>query len=280
MLDSVRPQTGALVGEYPYVRAGDGPNTVLVIPGAGDAMFDGEYGRLGAIAVALSFRRYLDDYTIYVVSRPRGLPEDSSIASMAEYYEELLAANLGPASVIGISMGGLIAQELTIARPELVNRLVLGVSGSRLSPESSQRARRLRWYALEEQWTKIRTEFCRAMYTGWRRQLYPQLSGTVGRLRPPTPAVPEDVVVSFDAVTEFDSRDRLNRITPRTLVIGGDADPFFPEPILRETQEGIPDAQLAMFRDAKHGVFRERKKAFDNWVIQFLAGETPRVRQY
>ncbi len=280
MFDSIRPETGALVGEYPYVKAGDGPETLVVIPGIDDALFSGEYGRLGGAAIAYGFRRFLEDYTVYVVSRPRGLPEGSAIADMAADYVTLLEENLGPASVFGLSMGGLIAQEVAISRPELVDRLVLGVAGSRLDPQSTQLSRRLRWYALEHEWTKIRTELSRELYTGWRRRLYPRLSNALGRVRPPTPAVPEDVVISIDAVTDFDSRDRLDQIEPRTIVIGADEDPFFPEPILRETHAGIPDAQLAMFREVKHGVFIERKAAFDNWVLEFLRGETPRMRHY
>ncbi|WP_255190867.1 alpha/beta fold hydrolase [Natronobeatus ordinarius] len=269
-----RPKTDQLVDRYPHVRVGDGPKTLLVIPGLGDAMFDGEYGRSGAWAVRYSFRRFLDEYTVRVVSRPRGLAEGTSIRELARDYARVLETQIGPASVLGISMGGLIAQELANLRPDLVDRLVLAASGCRLADESVQIGRRLRWYALEEEWTKIRTELLREMYTGYRRTLYPRLSATVGRLRPPTPAEPADVVVSIDAVLEYDGTDRLEEIEPRTLVIGGDEDPFFPEEILRETHAGIPDAQLAMFRNARHGAYLERKEGFDNWVKGFLADET------
>ncbi len=275
MFDTLRPETGALAGEYPYVRAGSGPKTLLVIPGIEDALFDGEYGRTGAIAVARTYRRFFEEYTVYVVSRPRDLPEGSSIADMAAIYGELLEAELGPASVLGLSMGGLIAQELALTYPEQVTRLVLGVSGSRIAPEIAQLARRLRWYALEGQWVRIQRELLQTMHTGWRNRLYPRLATAIGRVRPPSPAVPDDVVISMDAVTDFDSRDRLEGIDARTLVIGADEDPFFPERVLRETHAEIPDAQLAMFRGRKHGVFLEKKSAFDNWVLQFLTEERP-----
>ena len=272
----IRPKTDQLVDRYPHVKVGDGPKTLLVIPGLGDAMFDGEYGALGAWAVRYSFRRFLDEYTVHVLSRPRGLSEGTSIREMARDYARVLETQIGPASVLGISMGGLIAQELANLRPDLVDRLVIAVSGCRLADESVQTVRRLRWYALEEEWTKIRTELLREMHTGYRRTLYPRLSRTVGRLRPPTPADSADVVVSIDAVLEYDGTERLEEIETRTLVIGGDEDPFFPEEILRVTHAGIPDAQLAMFRGARHGAYLERKEGFDNWVKAFLADETIR----
>ncbi|WIV66909.1 alpha/beta fold hydrolase [Natrialbaceae archaeon AArc-T1-2] len=273
-----RPETGQLAGQFPYVRVGDGPKTVLVIPGIGDAMFDGEYGRPGAMGVAVQFRRFLEEYTVYVVSRPRGLPEGTSIRELAQNYAHVLERHVEPASVLGISMGGLIGQELAYERPDLVDRLVVAVAGCRLAAESVRVLRRLRRYGVEGRWTEIRSAFLEAMYTGWRRQLYPRLSRTVGRIRPPAPADPDDFLHSVDAVLEYDATDRLARIEPRTLVIGGDDDPFFPERILRETHDELPDAQLAMFRGARHGAFLERKEAFDDWVRQFLAGEPARAR--
>ncbi|RQG98444.1 alpha/beta fold hydrolase [Natrarchaeobius oligotrophus] len=279
MLTPIRSETGRLAGAYPYVRVGDGPKTLLVVPGIGDAMFDGEYGRIGALAARASFRRFLDEYTVWVVSRPRGLGDGRSVTSMARDYARVLEAHVGPAAVLGVSMGGLIGQELARLRPDLVERLVVAVSGCRLAAAARPTIRSLRTKAIEREWVEIRSQLLERMHTGTRRRLYPTLSRTVGRLRPPTPADPRDVVVSFDAVLEYDGTDGLDEIETRTLVVGGDDDPFFPESILRETHAGLPDAQLAMFRNARHGAYLERKEAFDNWVRRFLDGEAARVHE-
>lgn len=272
-------ETGSLAESHPYVQIGDGSKTLLVIPGIGDAMFDGEYGRSGAALARAKFRRFTDDYTVSVVSRPRGLTDQATIETMARDYARVLDSHLGSASVLGLSMGGLIAQELAQLRPDLVDRLVVAVAGCRLAAASRPIVRDLREEAIDHEWTELRSRLYEEMFTGLRRRLYPRLSRTIGRLQPPTPADPHDVVVSFDAVLEYDGSDRLGAIEPRSLVIGGTDDPFFPEGILRETHAGLPDSQLAMFTGARHGAFLERKEAFDNWVLRFLAGETVRVRQ-
>lgn len=36
-------ETGTLLDRFPYARAGRGPRTLVVLPGVGDAMFDGRY---------------------------------------------------------------------------------------------------------------------------------------------------------------------------------------------------------------------------------------------
>ncbi|MCU4740400.1 alpha/beta hydrolase [Natronoglomus mannanivorans] len=279
MLTSTQPETGQLMGSLPYVKVGDGPKTLLVIPGLGDAMFDGSYGRVGAWLARRTWRRYGEAYTVYVVSRPRGLADGRTIRGMAADYARVLENRLESASVLGISMGGLIAQELAFGRPDLVDRLVVAVSGCRLSEEGARIVNRLQWYALERDWTEIRATLFEEMYTGRKQRVFPTLARAAGRVRPPNPADPEDVLVSIDAVLEYDGTDHLGEIEPRTLVIGGTDDPFFPEEILRETHERLPDAQLAMFRDARHGAFLERKEGFDNWVLQFLEGEEVRISQ-
>ncbi|NUC71854.1 alpha/beta fold hydrolase [Haloterrigena sp. SYSU A558-1] len=268
-----RFDTGQFDGRYPYVRVGHGPETLLVIPGIGDAMFDGAYGRTDAVTTAATFRRFLADYTVYLVSRPRGLEDRQSIGAMARDYERVLADHVGAASVLGLSMGGLIGQELARERPDLVDRLVLGVSGCRLAESGRPLVRELHRLALEGEWTEIRARLYEAMFTGTWRRAVPLLSRTVGRVSPPNPADPRDVPISFEAVRDYDGTDRLAELESRTLVIGGTDDPFFPEEILRETYEGLPDGQLAMFSGARHGAFLERKAGFDDWVERFLRGE-------
>ena len=271
-----RPRRGWLLEEFPYVAVGSGPTPLLVVPGIGDAMFDGEYSRSVAWLTRTFFREFLDEYTIYMVSRPRGLEAGTSISDMADDYARVLGA-IGPASVVGVSMGGLIAQDLALEAPALVDRLVIAVSGTRIAPAVRPRVKRHRRYALEGEFSRIQTELVRETFTGFRRRLYPWLSRAFSWVRPPYPADPEDLVVSIDAVLDFDSRDRLGEVDARTLVIGGTEDAFFPEDILRETHTKLPDAQLAMFRGARHGPFLERKTAFESWVTRFLAGEVDGV---
>lgn len=276
MIPSKGPEWGHLEGVFPYVRVGDGPRTLVVVPGLGDAMFDGEYGRVATRGIQLYLRRFLDEYTVYVVNRPRGLAEDTTIQEMADDYAHVLENDIGPATVLGVSMGGLIGQELANRRPDLVDQLVIAVSGCRLGSEGEPIVRQLREYARDQEWIEIRSRLVHEMYTGVRRTVYPQVVRTVGRLNPPEPADPQDVIASIDAVLDFDGTDRLAGIEASTLVIGGTDDVFFPERILRETKDGIRDVRLAMFRGARHGAFQEHKERFDSIVLSFLAGDSVR----
>lgn len=264
----VATETGKLRGRFPYARVGSGPRTLVVFPGLDDAMFDGTYPPGAGAAFWWYFSRYVDTHTVYVVSRPRGLPEGHAIGDMAAEYAAVLAEDLGPGDVLGVSMGGLIALELAIRRSDLVERLVLANSGCRIA--DLEVVRRFRRYARERDWSSIRAELSAAMFSDLRAVTYPPLARTLGRFVLPKPAVPSDVAVSLDAIEAYDATDRLGDVAAPTLVFGGADDPYFPESILRRTADGIPDSELDLVRGGKHGAFHERKWRFDGRATAFL----------
>lgn len=262
-------QTGTLLDEFPYVRAGDGPRTLVVLPGFGDAMFSGRYPSAAGPALATYFYRYLDEYTVYLISRPRGLPEGYTIRESADNHARILG-ELGPVDVLGISMGGLIGQQLCVRHPTLVDRLVLADSACRLGDDGREPVRRMLRDAREYDWFSIRAELARGLYSDLRSVAYPPFIQTVGPFVLPRPANPDDVRLSLTAILDYDGRDELDDIERPTLVIAGSKDPYFTEDVLGETAEGIPDATLSLIRGAKHGAFHERKFTFDRRTTAFL----------
>lgn len=261
--------SGDLLGRFPYVRVGSGPRTLVVFPGLDDAMYSGRFPPGARTAMYWYFSSFVDDCTVYVVSRPRHLPADHDVHDMADDYAGVLEAELGPASVLGVSMGGLIAQSLAARHSDLVDRLVLANTGHRVA--DLETVDRFLGYADEHDWAAIRAELSAAMFSDWRSMVYPGVAVTLGRFLAPTPADPDDVRISLEAAREFDGQDLLADVEAPTLVFGGTEDPFFPESVFRQTAEGIPDADLALVRGAKHGAFHEWKPAFESRVVSFLA---------
>ena len=282
-----RVETGRLLGEFPYVRLGGGPRPLIVVPGVGDAVFNGQYNAALGAVLRSYYRPYLDSHTVYLVSRPRGLRDGYGVGDMADDYARA-ADELGGADVLGISMGGFVSQTLAADHPDLVDRHVLAVSGARASAEGLEAARRWRDLAEDGAWYEIRAELAGDMFSDWRRIAYPSAlrsAGVATRWRRlfapgiadfvpnvplPEPADPNDVLVTMDATLAFDGTERLGEIQAPTLVFGGEEDPYFPASILREAAEGIPDARLEIVPGARHGAYHERKERFDGAVTAFL----------
>ena len=267
----LRTRTGTLEGGFNFVRMGDGPRTLVVLPGFGDAMFPGRYPPGTGMVLAPYFHRYLEEYTVYLLSRPRGLPEGYAIEEGAADHAGALRS-LAPVDVLGISMGGLIAQQLGARHPSVVDRLVVACSAHRLADEGREPARRMLEYARRRDWASIRSELARGMFADLRSVTYPPIVQTVGRFVLPRPADPDDVRISLEAILAYEGRDDLAAIGQPTLVIGGDRDPYFTAPLQRETAEGIPDSSLSLIPGAKHGAFHERKFTFDRRTTAFLEG--------
>lgn len=264
-------ETGTLPGEFPYVRVGDGPRTLAVLPGFGDTMFPGRYPAASGPLLAAYFGRYLEEHTVYLISRPRGLAGDYSLERSADDHAPVLE-RLAPVDVLGISMGGLIGQQLCVRHPNLVDRLVVASSACRLGDDGREPVRRMHEFARERDWFSIRAELARGMYSDLRAVAYPLAIQTVGRLVLPRPAVPGDVSASLAAILDYDGRADLDAVEQPTLVVGGSRDPYFTADVQRETADGIPDAELSLLTGAKHGAFHERKATFDRRTTRFLAG--------
>lgn len=266
------PTTGHLLDSFPYVRLGSADKQLVVIPGFGDSMFGGWYPPATAWALQSYFHRFADEYTVHLISRPRGLPENYSIDDATEQYGQILDELPSPVDILGISMGGLIGQELAARYPDLVAQLVVTVSGHRVDDSSRPTVRRWKAYADNHRWSRLRSELATALYSNrdWRRYVLPSTIQAVGRFVFPRPAVPTDVSRSLTAILDYDGTPTLDEIDADTLVIGGSDDPFFPESILRETADRIPDASVHLIEGTKHGAFDERKRSHDTAVKAFL----------
>ncbi|WP_390293057.1 alpha/beta fold hydrolase [Haloarchaeobius litoreus] len=260
--------TGTAAG-HPFVRVGDGPRTLLVVPGLNDPLHTvGDswwYPRL----MALYLRRYADTHTGYMVSRPHGLASGTTVSDLARGYERVLdALDVGSVDVLGLSMGGFVVQHLA-ADDDRVDRAVLGLSGTRLSESGAAVVRRWRDRAAAGHWGPIYRDAAGILAAGARARLLQAGSFVYDRLFEPVD--PTDFLVSADACLAFDGRRVCERVTAPTLVVGADRDPFFDEGDYRAAADALPDGRLAMLRGTGHEAVVEHPAAFDGTVRRFLS---------
>ena len=93
----------------------------------------------------------------------------------------------------------------------------------------------------------------------WMGALVAVLSGV--------PKDPSDLEVATEAEDKHNFKERLAQIKTTTLVIAGADDPFYPETLFRETAEGIPNAQLILYKGMGHPAHGEQ---FGRDVLMFL----------
>ena len=115
-----------------YIRFGSGAKTLILLPGLGDGL---RSLKGTALPMALLYRKFTKEYTAYAFSRRDPIPEGYGTRDMAKdqkYAMDLL--NIRQADLVGVSMGGMIAQHLAADYPEKVRKLVLVVTCARENP--------------------------------------------------------------------------------------------------------------------------------------------------
>ncbi len=263
-------QTGTFLGEFPYVRFGNGPENLVILPGI--TLENDPPSRLDAWTYRLGFGRFAVDHTVYVVNRRRGMPPHYTTQDMAADYARVMEEELGPSRVMGFSTGGSIAQYVALDHPELVQRLVLVVSASRLSKEGREICERWRKLVRGRRWRELRAAMASVNVTSeTNKRLARAFMTVLGRFVLGTPSDPSDFLTTLEADLGHDTTGRLDEISAPTLIIGGSEDPFFSESLLRETARKIPGTELRVYEGVGHGVPKERKRRYEDDTLVFLS---------
>jgi len=241
--------------ELDYERSGSGPPLLLIMGMGGTAL---HWGEPFLDALRRNFEVIVYDHRgVGASSRMEGA---LSIAELAADAAGLLTAlGIDSAHVMGISMGGMVAQELTLAHPGLVRTLTLGATsaggagsqppapgvmerlGEAAMSGSRERATRAAWEA------NVSPRFA-ADDEAWARFL------AIGERR--AVALPV-IMAQLRAIIEFDTRSRLGQLALPTLVIHGTLDEIIPVANGRTLAELIPGARLEIFDGAGHLFFLE-----------------------
>jgi pimeloyl-ACP methyl ester carboxylesterase len=259
------PDRGVIGGGFPFVRFGTGPRPLVILPGLG--LDNGVPSAVLARAYAYSFRRLAVDHTVHIVNRRPGLPSGASTSDIAAAYAGLLRDEIGPARVMAMSTGGLVAQHLAANHPDVVEQLVLVSTGVRIDDAGRAICARWRDLATQGHWRRLRGDHATAAVDSgqWFARLAGALSGGA-----PRPIDAADFVTTVDAVLAHDARDRLGAITAPTMVIGGGRDPFFLAATLRETADAIPGAVLRLHETAGHGLAKHHGGLVQEETLAFL----------
>jgi 3-oxoadipate enol-lactonase len=198
------------------------------------------------------------------------------IANMAEDTAGVIKnLNLGRTHIIGISMGGMIAQELAIRNPELVDKLVLvsttagGPTGVNPKPEISALLMRA---DEEDSEAHIRRTYTAIAGEGYMAA-HPQDLDKIVKdsiAKPMSLESYQRQLVACMGHLRHGCADQLTQIVAPTLVVHGDYDPLIPYPNGKYLAERIKGARLSTYLGVGHLVPIEAPDQFNREVIEFL----------
>jgi len=216
-------------------------------------------------------------------SKPAG---PYTISRMADDTAGLLdVLGIPRAHVVGVSMGGMIAQELVLRHPRLVRGLVLACT----YPEPDAEIERQRQFSVQELGGQIsaggdiQIDLKAFDPMAFFQQLLP-LAFNQEFIEKELPKIMplfagalqygfsmEAILGQVAAVMSHKATDRLQHITAPTLVITGDADRLVPPANSEILAKHIPGARLVKVPGGSHGFNFETPDVFNREVLDFLA---------
>ncbi|MCE4613395.1 MAG: alpha/beta hydrolase [Desulfurococcales archaeon] len=180
-----------------------------------------------------------------------------------------------PAHILGVSMGGMIAQEFALKYPSLVKSLILvsthhgGRDIDPTPPETLQAMFGEPPPHIKSERGLYRYKMSFALSREWINSNREVLERIIDlRLREPQPQ--EAYINQARAVIGFDVSKRLHEITAPVLIVHGDQDRVVPVGNAYKLHERIRNSSLAIFRGAGHLVIMERPADFNNLVRVFV----------
>jgi pimeloyl-ACP methyl ester carboxylesterase len=225
-------------------------------------------------------RRFFRKYFRIITFDNRGAgksdkpPGPYSTRMMAEDTVKLMdALGIEKAHIMGLSMGGMIAQELAINHAQRVMKLVLAATYARqdeTSGDTLEQAEFLNLAPEKKASGLIGLAFNKPFYRfifGFLAGVQTRFIGASGRV---------GIAGQSAACLKHDTLERLSSITAPTLVIVGTGDRII-KPVSSEVIAGkIPNSKLVKVDGASHYFSFEMKKVFNREVLNFLKGDAPR----
>jgi len=233
-----------------YVRRGEGEPMLLIQGMSGNHLAWGE-------PFLSDLERDFDvvAYDHRGVGRSSAVTDPFTITELADDAAALIAA-LGweSAHVVGISMGGMVAQELALRHPDRIRTLTLGCTyaggeGSALT--SSQVSTKLAE-------AMMAGDPDRAIATAYEVNVSPGYGadksayGTFYEMATALPTPVPVIMLQMQAIAAHNTLDRLHEISAPTLVIHGTVDEMLPYSNAVLIASKVPDAQLETLEGVGH----------------------------
>lgn len=248
-----------------YAVFGNGTKPLVIIPGLTLRDVKG-----AGWSLAYMYRIFAKDYRVYIFDKKEIIPEGYTIKNLADDLAHAMRAlDIKNAHIFGVSQGGMVAQYLALDYPELVDKLVLGVTLSRNN--STVESVIQKWVQLSENndFEGIVADMMEIMYSESYVKKYRWLFPILTKI-----SKPKDMnrfMTLAKACLTCDTYDRLEEIQCPTLVLGGKQDQIVTGEASEEMAEKL-GCEIYMYERLGHSAYEEAVD-FNERIYKFLLKE-------
>ena len=245
-----------------YAVFGKGAKPLVIIPGLTLRDVKG-----AGWSLAYMYRIFAKDYRVYVFDKKKVITEECTIKNLADDLAHAMKQlEIQNAHIFGVSQGGMVAQYLALDYPELVDKVVLGVTLSRNNP--TVEAVIANWVRLSEQndFEGIVADMMEIMYSESYVKKYRWLFTILTKI-----SKPKDMsrfMTLAKACLTCDAYERLKSITCPVFVLGGKQDQIVTGEASAEIAEKL-NCELYMYEQYGHSAYEEAAD-FNKRIFDFL----------
>jgi pimeloyl-ACP methyl ester carboxylesterase len=194
--------------------------------------------------------------------RARAVPPPT----MASLADEVAESFDGDLDLVGMSLGGMVAQHITLRHPERVSSLMVACTGSSADPEIMEsRARRVE----ETGMASVLEETLERWFTPAALAEQPEHPGVAYARRTLLALEPGAFADGWRAIAGHNVTDRLGEIAVPTTALAGGADSASPIERSRTISERVPGARFAQI-DGPHMMHLERPAELGAAIAEHL----------
>jgi 3-oxoadipate enol-lactonase len=256
--------------ELYWESAGTGPPVLLI---AGQGMSLDAWWRTVPV-LASSFR--VLTYDNRDVGRSSRWPWPYGVPQMVEDAVTVLdAAGVQRTHVYGISLGGMVAQELAVRHPHRVDALILGATTAGGPEAVYAEPQRLAFFVRAGAMDPEEAEWAAVPYNyslRTRRSKGDRIAADIAkRVEHQTESLA--YLHQVAAAASHSIAARLHQVRAPTLIVHGEEDLIVPPQNARQLARGIRHAELRVWPDAAH-LYTTDEPRVDRCVRQFLLANT------
>lgn len=251
--------------EMDCISFGSGAQPLVMVQGLNTRGIKG-----AGLGLAWMYRLFAKDYKVWLFDRRKDLPSAVTIRQLGQDLAAAMdALGISNACILGVSQGGMIAQELAIQRPDLVRKLVLAVTASHTNGTMEAVIRR--WVRMTEagRWKSLIRDMAEKMYSPAYLRRYRPFLPLLTLVQKPRD--PKRFITLAQACLTCDTYHRLDEITCPVLVLGGRQDQVVTGEASEEMAQKL-GCDYFLYEDLGHAAYEEAKD-FNQRIYEFFTQE-------